>query len=280
MHQVVGIRCNKIGEPEKNMRDYLVNFYGDANVYFLVDVRNCDAYFDESIVQLDDDFLIRHSLLNVRDWGWRCGDYFYYAFRKSVKADAYWLVEPDVGFFLADPVVFFAKCKSLSQDFLAVFYGSRDSSWAWHPTVKDISSNVYGCTFSFSRLSAKAIDILFELRSSLSRRYLDDSSTDVWANDEAFVATVVSITSDLTALNLVDNFNGYFSKFGTKDQYLINTLPVGVGVVHPVLHWQDFLNKFKRRYEIASEGNRLDAFLQNSLVGLSSNQINQLISCN
>jgi hypothetical protein len=276
MRQVIGIRCNRVGEPESSMRNYLLSYFKSEDIYYLIDNRNNHSSNSLPAILLTQDSISKMSLLPVDDWGWRCGDYFYYSFRNNVVSDYYWLVEPDVGFSLIDPTFFFEKCKSLKHDFFGVFYGPRDSTWSWYPSICEFNSSVYGCTFAFSRLSAQAIDYLMKARIMLSQKNSNNINT-VWANDEAFVSTAVANSNFLSAIDLRDEFKGYFSKFGTKDQYLIDSLPLGSGIIHPVLPWDDYRIKFKKRYDASLRNNRLDLFLRNSLVGLSSLQIDELI---
>ena len=276
MKQVIGIRCNLIGNREHAMREYLSNFFDSECIYYLIDNRSNHPIRESNAIILNQDIILNLSLYPINDWGWRCGDYFYYQFRKNIEADYYYLVEPDVEFSLVNPNNFFDKCNNLIQDFLGVYHRPRATSWFWYNSMSDFNSNVYGCIFAFSRLSGRSLDYLYNTRVTCSKKHLDKLDS-VWANDEAFVSTMIANSNTLSAVDLSAEFVGFFSKFGTRYQYLTNTLPLGSGVVHPVLGWEDFKIKFRKRYDAALRNNNLDIFLSNSLYGLNSSQIDELL---
>jgi len=98
---VVGIRCNRISKVELELADSLSAFF-DA-IYFLLDYRSkTEASGVENVILIQPDRLFPNVKVPT-DWGWRCGDFCYFALQEyllesALKAEKIWLVESDVLF--------------------------------------------------------------------------------------------------------------------------------------------------------------------------------------
>lgn len=143
-------------------------------------------------VMLDLPWLKEAGLATPPDWGWRCGDYALYAVRRAVPdARFYWLTDSDV-VVNARPDGFFARFAASDADLLAPGLRRRPPGWAHHPAMARFGAEVWGCLFSFLRISGRAIDHLLPRRQALLARWQAANAAGPqlkWPNDESFVAT-------------------------------------------------------------------------------------------
>lgn len=244
---------------------------------FIVDCRKHSDLNDPRAIKIDEEKLSQWKIFSINDWGWRCGDYFYFALRDAVEADYYWLLEPDVGFYSRNDFNIFKETESLTDDFLAVYFGKRNELWSWHKSVSDFFPDVLGCSFPLTRCSGNLIDLLLNGRRMLSSVFSVQKPKTPWPNDEAFVASFVH-SLGMSACTLEKIFPDQFKMFGTKDQYLAGPHLDNNGIVHPQLDLNSFRDKFNRRFGDALRAKRLDLFLRNSLTGVSSDLIGELLA--
>ncbi|MCC6305064.1 MAG: sulfotransferase [Rhodobacteraceae bacterium] len=143
-------------------------------------------------VALEEAGLAAQGLATPADWGWRCGDYALYAVRAAFPhARFYWLTDSDV-VINARPGRFFPRFAGIDADLLAPGVGPRPAGWAHHAAMARFGAEVWGCLFSFLRISGPAIDHLLPARRALLARWKTANAAgpaSKWPNDESFVAT-------------------------------------------------------------------------------------------
>ncbi|MFU1476852.1 component of SufBCD complex [Roseovarius sp. C7] len=194
------------------------------------------------VVDVNDEICAGMGLGLPQDWGWRCGDYFYYALRAACpEYDHYWLVEPDV-FFAGDASGFFAAFEGDDRDVLAI--DPKPFEDRSHPFLTSLQHlEPYRAIFALTRFSGRALDRLLPLRrengqrAGIKRRF---------ANDEFFAFSNAWADETLSVGNLVETVPDWFEGgyFDTDPDLLIDALrddPATQGkVFHPVKskeHW-------------------------------------------
>ena len=125
---VFAIRTHKFSDSEKYLYDYAAQYFGKTNTFIacnnnVEDIKIPDQYnhffFNKKKI-LNDTGLYFHD-----NWGWRCGDYWYYALNKYLKDYEYiWLCEPDVYFCNENANDFFKPFEKLNCDFLTQGFGT------------------------------------------------------------------------------------------------------------------------------------------------------------
>jgi hypothetical protein len=123
---------------------------------------------------------------------WRCGDYGLYAARAALpEIDRFWLIEPDVWINLDRPAEFFARFEADPADLLAAHYRPAEPGWDWGKTMAD-GGPVQRCLFPLVRVTARALDHLFEERCALGAVFTAEGRDPrFWPNDEVFTATMI-----------------------------------------------------------------------------------------
>lgn len=177
------------------------------------------------------------------DYGWRCGDYFHYVGRAARPDYArYWMIEPDVWIHTGDLRAWFEQFDDNSADLLVSWFGRKDPSWSWHASVVDRYSEVYGCTFPVTRLSAAASDHLLQARSRLGK---DAAARETWPNDESFVASeLMAAGFDCRDVSPADRplYTRQSFRNAVPQDYetLVASEPDGL-IHHPVQDWSAWL---------------------------------------
>ncbi|MFB2593399.1 hypothetical protein ACEYYB_00985 [Paracoccus sp. p4-l81] len=216
--------------------DPWVVFHGDASAAGLP---------TPNVVPIDDGWIARRGLRHLHDWGWRCGDYFYYALRlEGPKTDDYWLVEPDL-YNTRGWADFFNLFTHRADDALGYKPGpvTRPS-----PFVGGARGRVaIGTIFCLTRMSGSALDYLYSVR----RRYgMIHKNEQNFANDEIFCFSwLVSRgfkVGDLAELG-ADYFAGTHFTYGPD--ILEDALHGGPhGIYHPVRTRADYCREIGTRY--------------------------------
>jgi hypothetical protein len=178
---IAAIRTHRWGQDERRLWSALSPIFGEA---LTVVFHNPKPELDlpAGTVAIDDSWLAAHGLRATPDWGWRCGDYFYYALRQArPDADFYWLLEPDV-LFRGDPAAFFQKFADETADGLGAWLGApRDK----HMFLKGVWDRPHmQAIFPVTRLSGRALDWLFSERQAYGRSRIRNHA---FTNDEMFV---------------------------------------------------------------------------------------------
>lgn len=164
--------------------------------------------------------------------GWLCGDYFYYFAREKFAAfDYYWLIEPDVHLHTNDVAGFFSKFALRSEDLLAPRFGRQEPTWSYHRAAIDIYAVAYGCLFTITRLSSRAIDHLRGKRIALAK--------PLALNDEAFVCSELANDGEFVCGDLNRGDEVFWSSQTLRwrpphEPSRIKTLPYDGMIYHPV----------------------------------------------
>lgn len=182
------------------------------------------------------------------DFAWRCGDYGLYLARHAFPAvERFWLIENDVRLTGTNPAEFFAFFAARDEDFLASYIGPAPVDWYWHDSLLSRDRTPHKCFFPLCRVSARALDRLFEARRSHSRSW---SRRHFWANDEGFVAT--GLIGDGFACA---DFNDFGRRFYDTAAFHFETVADGdalpeceaaVCLLHPVLYGEALARKRAR----------------------------------
>ena len=185
-------------------------------------------------VPLDRAFVAVSGLREVDDWGWRCGDYAYYALRQArPDYDVYWLIEPDV-VFTGDANGFFGPFRGVSADALGYRAGAFPSDVRFVRSLSHL--DIHRAIFAMTRLSGRLIDHLFAARKLYSQSRVRARD---FANDEVFVFTHAHAEPGISVGRLEDHAPGWFDdvQFDTDpdllDEVVLSTAPTD-RVYHPV----------------------------------------------
>jgi hypothetical protein len=233
--------------------DTLRGAFLDSEIFFVVDERRGPVLLPDGVakVSVTDATLTELGVFAHPNWGWLCGDYFYYSLRAHTdKYEYYWLCEPDVFFSLDSTAEFFRSFERDEAAFLAATFSKRQGlGWFWEKCLPFLGVNeLYGALFPLTRLSGPAIDHLRKRRIALEDRYQSDKERiELWPNDECFVSSM--LTADGFACKDLASgpIAGLFGKFSTDTPYLISCLQSETpsqAIVHPVLTLAKFVDKF------------------------------------
>lgn len=268
----VGIRTNRFGEAEKKLYQALLQYFSREDVFFVVDETQDVVYIppDYQKVSFNKNTLEKLALLNdFKRVGWLCGDYFYYVLHDFVKASSYWLIEPDVHFTYSDVSEFFRLYESLESDFMAPHFGLKGPRWGWYQRALQISSEVYGCAFPITRMSAKAAGLLLRERKRLSTKMRRDGlSWKEYPNDESFTATT-AMALGLKCINLVEASREAFSHFTVHYPFLLGEeIPEYLRnkVLHPALRESEFWVCFEKKFMAVLNRSEIKSILRLAIV--------------
>jgi len=213
LKSVVAIRTNRWTAEERGLYARLHAVFGD-DVHVVFHNRPEGVQPEAHVVDIDTAWVESHGLRGVRDWGWCCGDYFYYALRKAVPdADFYWLIEPDV-FFTTDPHSFFERCAADPSDALALDIAPFLEHNRFARGLREMAH--FRAIFAMTRLSGRVLDRLLKERQAYSQRELIERA---YTNDEIFVFSHLAAMQGATQGNLRDLAPDWF------DQAQFNTNP-------------------------------------------------------
>jgi hypothetical protein len=205
MKSIVAIRTHRWTEAEDRLLGQLRAAFGD-DVVVVFHERAPDVTPGCEVVDLNAAWAQEQGLRTPRDWGWRCGDYFFYALRAArPDYDHYWLVEPDV-LFLGDPAAFFARFAQVEDDILGL--DPEPMNAAKRMFVASMPGmDHWRAIFALTRISGRALDRLLPLRQENSKAPVGQMR---FANDEAFVYSHAMAEDDLRVGNLRDHAPEWF----------------------------------------------------------------------
>jgi len=242
------IRTNAWTQAETDLLAVLKGVFGDA-VAVVFHNRPADLNLDVPLIDINDDWVRTHGLRVTPDWGWRCGDYFYYALRQEYPdCDHYWLIEPDV-VFTGEPALLFEAANADSSDVLGI--RPERLSIPEHRFAKALYPlATYRAIFAITRFSGRALDRMFGLRKTKTDRKVRANNVP---NDELFTFSNVFADPELSIADLALLAPEWFEKgrVETDPKILIDTLKdnfeLGNSIFHPVLHKEDFKRKIATR---------------------------------
>jgi len=242
--------------------DLIMRFKTETSfdLVFIADERNykIDSFDLIDKYGIDDEWVRSNGLYCASDWGWKCGDYFYYrAQQQFPQYDFYWMIEPDVLINFDNLNDFFSLIPPNNDvDFIATDIAPSDGTWYWAPKMSAWTRNqIYKTFYPLTRLSTDAIDYLLSARRALSSEFINGLaiSTDLhdwdWPNDEVFTATTL-MNGAFTSLDLRQALTKTCGNFSFRHRYphSVKSIAIESGrVYHPVLSDQTYSNKI---YEI------------------------------
>jgi hypothetical protein len=232
MRVIAAIRTHQWGEAEERLRAQLQPIFGD-DLCVVFHNRPADVVPPIPVVDLTDDWLRSEGLRALRDYGWRCGDYFLYALRQArPDYDHYWLIEPDV-FFAGDAAGFFSRAGAIEADLAGVRLELLPSN---HRFAREMEGLLpWKAVFALTRMSARAADKLMALRQIYCARAIVQR---YFANDETFCYSNVMADPDLMVVDLRVAVPEWFAgdKFHADPDMLFDLVSneLGPEIFHPV----------------------------------------------
>jgi hypothetical protein len=246
MRSLAAIRTNRWGEEEERLLARLRPAFGDDIVVVFHD-RAGLIQPPVQVIDINDAWVARNGLFHVPDWGWRCGDYFYYALRQArPDYDSYWLIEPDVHF-TSDPTPFFAAFETDRADALGYQLWPFKADIRFTRGLPEMEH--HRAIFALTRFSGRALDRLFALRRAMAGEV--PSQRD-YPNDEIFAFSHVAADADLTSGTLEARCADWFEgvQFATDPDLLHDLLAetaTAGRMFHPVRSREGFVRALGQR---------------------------------
>ncbi|WP_333714981.1 FkbM family methyltransferase [Yoonia sp.] len=236
MKTVFLVRCQAFDRMARNVATSLSD--AGADVVVVVDERNAvadTAPFPK--ISLNDAELAALDLQDLPpDWGWLCGDVWYYAARRHLpEATHFCLVESDVAFSADAAALFVDAVGSHPSDVLAAALGPKDTAPLYSRGLQALGFDPQiGCYFPVTRCSAAAIDWMLDLR----RRSIAAGVASL-VNDEAILCAATQ-TDEFSAMSLDDLLLDLFSRrtFSTNPPHLaeaVHRYTARAGIYHPAI---------------------------------------------
>ena len=178
---IIAIRTNKWTVNEQRVFDALSDYWGDdIKVVFHNRPKECEPPC--GVVDINNALIEKMQLRVIHDWGWRCGDYAYYALRKAhPDFEYYWLIEPDV-FLSGDARAFFSLFEEESADVLGLDVAEFDPNHRFATHVGN--AKPMRAIFALTRFSGAAIDFAYKRRVNYASISVPPYN---YANDELFM---------------------------------------------------------------------------------------------
>jgi len=233
MRAAAAIRTNKWTDEERRLLAVLQPVFG-GDVFVVFHDRPEGLTLPVPVVDVSSAWVESQKLTVVPDWGWRCGDYFYYALRAAVpEYDQYWLIEPDV-YFTRPAQSFFSAFEAAPEDVLGYDFGPFTRDMRFTRGLPGVAH--HRALFAMMRLSGRALDRLFLQRQKLSRQVIGQ---DQYPNDEIFVCSMAANDKRLSCGRLEDYAPSWFDsvQFATEPDLLVEHVAAGYPegrVLHPV----------------------------------------------
>lgn len=206
------------------------------------------------IILLNADFLKRTGLytprLDLPALTWQCGDLALYAAHERVRADYYWLIEPDV--YASAEIIARLFSAPLHATFYAPLLRREHEGWYFYAGTRKYFADVRTCMFCLVAIRRDVLPILRQRRAEILASWSDtDEPAQLLPNDEAFVCSFLYAEgyacADLNRLGrLYTNRSIRFSmptsrkslELGGSERELIH---------HPVCTGALFEHKFRER---------------------------------
>lgn len=236
MHTVFLVRCQAFDAMARNVAMSLSE--AGADVVVVVDERKAVADTTPfPKISLNDFELTTLGLQDLPpDWGWLCGDLWYYAARRHLPEITHFcLVESDVAFSANAATLFVQAVRDDPSDLLAAALGPRETAPKYSRGLKALGYDPQmGCYFPVTRCSASAIDWMHDLR----RRSVAAGVAPL-INDEAILCAATQAGS-FVAGSLNDLLPDLFRRgtFATNPPHLaeaVQRYSERAGVYHPAI---------------------------------------------
>lgn len=244
MKTVFLVRCHAFDAMAQNVAVSLSD--AGADVVVVVDERKAVADTAPfAKISLNDAELAALDLQGLpADWGWLCGDVWYYAARRHLPDVSHFcLVESDVFFAENAAKLFVQTVAQHPSDLLAAALGPREAVPKYSKGLRRLGQDPYvGCYFPVTRCSAQAIDWMLALRRrSIAARIAEKT------NDEALLAAATG-AGGFVWQSLNDLLPDLFAPatFATNPPHLAEALRRGkatAAVYHPAIELDVMLDR-------------------------------------
>jgi hypothetical protein len=270
---IIGIRTNKWSVNEQRVFDALSDYWGD-NIKVAFHNRPDDCEPPCGVVDINDAVIEKMQLRVIHDWGWRCGDYAYYAIRQAhPDYDYYWLIEPDV-FLSGDARAFFSLFETESADVIGLDVAEFDPNHRFATHVGN--AKPMRAIFALTRFSGAAIDFAYKRRVNYASKSVPPCN---YANDELFMFSHTLSRDEFKLGQFRDIAPTWFSdvQFDTNpdliDAMVEQDLKGQNKILHPVVDRMTFARALAKRMV-----GRTGVLGQNKteLRALSSSELDQL----
>jgi hypothetical protein len=245
MKTLAVIRTHRWDEDAQRLCAQLQPVFGD-DLAVAFHNRPADVTPPIRVADLNNRWLQANGLRVLKDYGWRCGDYFHYRARDAFPDyDHYWLIEPDV-FFTGPLADFFAATRNLPQDVLGVDIAPFKIAHRFGRGMPDIP--LHRSIFALTRFSGRAIDHLFALRKAYSAEQVVQRN---FANDELFCFSHAVAAPELSTESLHKVLPDWVNPatLATDPDVLLELFDgrTSPGVFHPVRGRASFLRAVATR---------------------------------
>ena len=270
---IIGIRTNKWTVNEQRVFDALSDYWGD-DIKVVFHNRPDDCEPPCGVVDINDAVIEKMQLRVIHDWGWRCGDYAYYAIRQAhPDYDYYWLIEPDV-FLSGDARAFFSLFETESADVIGLDVAEFDPNHRFATHVGN--AKPMRAIFALTRFSGAAIDFAYKRRVNYASKSVPPYN---YANDELFMFSHTLSRDEFKLGQFRDIAPTWFSdvQFDTNpdliDAMVEQDLKGQNKILHPVVDRMTFARALAKRMV-----GRTGVLGQNKteLRALSSSELDQL----
>ena len=270
---IIGIRTNKWTVNEQRVFDAISSYWGD-NIKVVFHNRPEDCVPPCGVVDINDAQIEAMQLRVIHDWGWRCGDYAYYALRQAHPYyDYYWLIEPDV-FLSGDPNAFFSLFETQDADVVGLDVGKFDPN---HRIASHVGNAApMRAIFALTRFSGPAIDFAYKRRVNYATKPVPLYN---FANDELFMFSHILSQPSFKLGQFREIAPEWFAdvQFDTNpdlvDELVEQEIKGQNKILHPVVDRVTFANSLAKRM-VGRTG--VLAQNKNELRALSSSELDQL----
>ena len=247
MSLVVAIRTNKWTVNEQRVFDQLRSVLG-ADFKVVFHNRPDDLTVPLDCVDINNSVIHSMGLRPVSDWGWRCGDYAYYALRNAYpEYDHYMLVEPDV-YFSGQPKLFFDQIAAIDDDVVGLKIGDFDRNHIFARRLGEVAPK--RAIFAMTRFSGAALDYAYKQRQAYSKENIPERA---YANDELFMFSYLLAAGMFRVADLMTVAPDWFVdvQFDTAPDLLVEHVEIDFisnnKILHPVVDREFFKKALAKR---------------------------------
>lgn len=238
MHEVIALRAHKPDRRTQSAHKKLVRLFGSHNVYVVADEVTSPAQQWPSVmnvIRLTTPLLESLGLRSdLRDSGWRCGDYCQAALFNTVDADRVWMFENDVVFSRITAKDFVSYFDDDDADYIS--YGvsplRKEGFWAGTLNSRGFQGQEWHSFYPVTRVSRAASDAAVKLRQQVQHH----PSPLMQPNDETIMATA-TVDAGLTVSRLEEQLPFTLRRFSPGrpvPYFILATLYRGPQMFHPV----------------------------------------------
>lgn len=209
----------------------------------------------DRLILLDTAFLKRADLYSARidlaRLTWQCGDIALYAAHERLRADYFWMIEPDVFGTLETFRKLFGA--PLNGDFYAPLARREREQWFWYPAARQFFREVWACIFCLVAVRCAALPAMRMARVAMLRQWAEtDQPPRGLPNDESFICSFLhALGCRCTDLNaLLPVYSRQTMRFGMPGSRRALTLGRGGDrnlIHHPVYGGPSFARKAQQR---------------------------------